>query len=114
MNGVVIKNLGYQWKTYTGGKREKLPFNIQASSAYKVPKAPFRLILTYDYININDLTYTDPNNPPATVDPFTKEPIKEKPFKKSMDRLGRHLIFANEIIITKNFNLRVGFNYKRR
>ena len=110
----VVKNIGYQWKTYTGNKREKLPFNAQIGASFKVPKAPFRLIATYDHLNVWDLTYTDPNNPPLTEDPFTGEPIKEKKFGKKMDKLGRHFIFANEIIITKNFNLRVGFNYKRR
>jgi hypothetical protein len=110
----VIKNVGYQWKTYTGNKRENLPINAQIGASFKVPKAPFRLIATYDHLNTWDLTYTDPNNPPATEDPFTHEPIKQHPFKKNMDKLARHFIFANEIIITKNFNLRVGFNYKRR
>jgi len=111
---VVLRNLGYQWKTYTGSKREKLPVNAQIAASFKVPKAPFRLIATYDHLNTWDLTYTDPNNPPLTEDPFTKEPIKEKKFNKYMDKLGRHFILANEILITKNFNIRVGFNYKRR
>jgi hypothetical protein len=111
---VVVRNIGTQWKTYTGDKREKLPFNAQIGGSFKVPKAPFRLIAVYDHLNMWDLTYTDPNNPPATEDPFTHEPIKQHPFKNYMDRLGRHFIIANEIIITKNLNLRVGFNYKRR
>ncbi len=109
----VLKNLGYQWKTYTGTK-EKMPFNAQIGASFKVPKAPFRLMAVYDHLNVWDLTYSDPANPPLTEDPFTHEPIKEHPWKKRMDKLGRHFIFSNEIIITKNFNLRVGFNYKRR
>jgi len=111
---VVLKNMGYQWKTYTGGKKEKLPFNAQIAGSFKVPKAPFRLMAVYDHLNIWDLTYTDPNNPPLTEDPFTHEPIKQHPWKERFDKVGRHLIFSNEIIITKNFNIRVGFNYKRR
>ena len=110
----MFKNIGYQWKSYTGGKKEKIPFNAQIGASYKVPKAPFRLNFAYDYLNTWDLTYTDPNNPPATEDPFTHEPIKKHPGKIYMDKLARHLIIANEIILTKNFNIRVGFNYKRR
>lgn len=109
----VLKNMGYQWKTYLGTK-EKLPFNAQVAASFKVPKAPFRLMAVYDHVNIWDLTYTDPANPPITEDPFTGEPIKQRTWKKRFDKLGRHFIFSNEIIITKNFNLRVGFNYKRR
>lgn len=31
-----------------------------------------------------------------------------------MGKLGRHTIFATEILITKNFNLRLGYNYMRQ
>ncbi len=110
----VIKNLGYQWKTYTGAKREDLPFKIQLAIAYRVPKAPFRLILAGEFGNAWKLTYTDPNNPPPTEDPFTKEPIKKHPYKDAMGNAARHFTEAIEIIITQNFNLRIGFNYKRR
>jgi hypothetical protein len=110
----VIKNIGMQWKTYTGNAKEKLPYNIQFGASAKVPKAPFRMMVMYDHLNKWDLTYTDPNNPPATEDPFTHEPIKQHPFKKWLDKAGRHFIVATEIIITKNFNIRVGYNYKMR
>jgi hypothetical protein len=110
----LMKNYGYQWKSYTGTTKEKLPLDFQIGTSYKVPKAPIRFVGTYDYLNKWDLTYTDPNNPPPTEDPFTHEPIKKHPGKVRMDKIGRHIIPAAEILITKNFNLRVGFNYKRR
>lgn len=110
----LFKNMGYQWKSYTGNKKEKIPFNAQIGASYKVPRAPFRLTGAYDYLNVWDLTYSDPNNPAPTEDPFTHEAIKTSKTKTYMNKLGRHLIPGVEIIITKNFNLRVGFNYKRR
>ena len=111
----VIQNVGREWKTYTGGgPHEKLPFNILLGASKKFKHAPFRVILTYDYLNRWDLTYSDPNNPPATVDPFTKVPIKQHPAKKFMDKFGRHFIVATELVITKNFFIRLGFNYKMR
>src|ERR1700757_3622181 len=111
----VVQNLGHEWKTYTGGgPHEKLPFNILLGASKKFKHAPFRFIVTYDYLNRWDLTYTDPNNPPPTVDPFTKAPIKQHPFKKFMDKAGRHFIVATEISLTKTFFIRVGFNYKMR
>jgi hypothetical protein len=111
---ILGKNAGYQWKSYTGGPKEKLPLDFLVGLSYKVPKAPFRLIGTYDYINKWDLTYTDPNNPPLTEDPFTHEPIKKHPAKAYMNKLGRHITPGIEVLITKNFNLRVGYNYRRR
>ncbi len=110
----VLKNIGYQLKTFSGNTHEKLPFDWQIGISKKVKKAPFRLIMIYEKLNKWDLTYTDPANPPATVDPFTQEPIKVNKGKVFFDKLGRHLIFANEFVITKNFNLRLGFNYRHR
>jgi hypothetical protein len=110
----VIQNVGKEWKTYTGSPTEKLPFNILLGASKKFKHAPFRFLVTYDYLNRWDLTYTDPNNPPATVDPFTKLPIKQHPAKQFMDKLGRHFILATEIVLTKTFFIRVGFNYKMR
>ena len=31
-----------------------------------------------------------------------------------MDKFGRHFIVATEIVLTKNFFIRIGFNYKMR
>lgn len=59
------------------------------------------------------MTYSDPANPIATVDPFTQQPLPTHKFKDWADKFGRHLIFSAEIIITKNFNLRLGYNYMR-
>ncbi len=110
----VIQNVGREWKTYTGSPHEKLPFNILLGASKKFKHAPFKFLLTYDYLNRWDLTYSDPNNPPATVDPFTKLPIKQHPIKKDIDKIGRHFIVGVEIILTKNFFIRLGFNYKMR
>lgn len=110
----VVQNVGREWKTYTGSPHEKLPFNILIGASKKFKHAPFRFMVTYDYLNRWDLTYSDPNNPTPTVDPFTKEPIKQHPLKKIMDKAGRHFILATELVITKNFFIRIGFNYKMR
>jgi hypothetical protein len=111
---VVGRNFGMQWRSYSGNGKEKLEFTSQIGISKKIPKAPFRLIFTYQYLEKWDLTSTDPENPPATVDPFTGEAIKEKKFQKFMGKLGRHTLFGTEILITKNFNLRLGYNYMRQ
>jgi hypothetical protein len=108
----VINNVGVQWKTYSGTK-EKLPYYINIGLSKKVAKAPFRILISYENANKWDLTYSDPNNPAPTVDPFTKEPIKKSKFRTGGDKLMRHLIFGTEIIVTKNIFLRAGFNYRR-
>ncbi|MDP2386258.1 MAG: type IX secretion system protein PorQ [Bacteroidota bacterium] len=111
---IVLNNFGYQWRTYSGAEKEKLPAYFNIGISKKVAKAPFRLLLSYENMNKWDLTYSDPNNPEPTVDPFTKEPIKKSKFRTGGDRLLRHLVVGTEVILSKNFNLRVGYNYRRR
>lgn len=110
---LVFNNFGYQWKTYSGNTKEKLPFYFNIGLSKKLKKAPIRFIVTYENINKWDLTYSNPDIPEPTVDPFTKEPIKKSKFRTSGDKTLRHFLFATEISITKNFHLRAGYNYRR-
>ena len=109
----VARNFGYQWISYSGTGKEKLHSTTQLAISKKVPKAPFRLHLAYQFLEKWDLTYSDPANPEPTVDPITGEAIKEKKLNKFMDKLGRHLVAGAELILTKNFNIRLGYNFMR-
>ncbi|MFN6037758.1 MAG: type IX secretion system protein PorQ [Bacteroidota bacterium] len=110
---LLLKNIGYQWRSYSQNITESLDFTSQISISKKMKKAPFRINLAYQFLEKWDLTYTNPENPEQTVDPFTGEEIKEKKFNKFMDKLGRHIVASSEILISKNFNLRIGYNYMR-
>ncbi len=111
---IAIKNLGRQWKAYTKGNIEPLPFEIQAGISKKPKHAPFRLSLILTHLEKWDLTYVDPSNPAPTVDPITNEPVPEKKFKKFADKLARHIHLSGELLLTKYFNLRLAYNYQRR
>ena len=113
---IVATNFGKQWRPYSGknGIKEDLPGNVQIGISKKVPKAPFRLILTYDQLLKWDLTYVSPLDEKNQIDPFTNEPAKKQTnFQKWGDHFIRHITIASEIILSKNFNLRVGYNFKR-
>lgn len=109
--GLVMKNIGRQWKNYHIGN-EPLPFEIQLGYSKKIEHAPFRLSFTLTHLEKWDITYTDPSVP--TTDPITGLPIKKSKFSRFSDKLARHFIFGNEILISKNFHLRIGYNYKLR
>ena len=109
---VVIKNTGVQIKAYRKKNREPLPFEIQLGVSKRLKHAPFRLSVIARNLEKWDLTYTDPNNSPSTFDPLTGEEIKQK--KKIGDKIMRHFVFGGEFLLTKNFNIRFGYNYKRR
>lgn len=110
----VVKNIGRQWKPYTQGNYEKLPFEMQIGFTKQPKHIPFRFSLTYENLEKWDLTYVDPNNPTPTKDPLTGKPIKVSKFRTFGDKLMRHMVIGGEFLLTKNFFLRGGYNYQRR
>lgn len=109
---MLAKNVGYQFKGYTKGNRALLPVEIQLATSYKVKHAPFRLTLLAHHLNKWDITYNDPTLVP-TVDPLTGDtiPVKRAGF---MEKFGRHFSYQLEILLTKNIEVRVGFDYHKR
>ncbi|CAN5438527.1 type IX secretion system protein PorQ [soil metagenome] len=107
---IVAKNIGAQISTYEGGDQEKLPFELQAGISKKLDKAPFRFSLIAQQLQKFDLTYEDPNL--TGVDPLTGESKAEK--ITFTNKVARHLILNAEILFSKNFNARLGYNFMRR
>lgn len=106
---LVAKNMGSQITTYNDEK-EKLPFEIQAGISKKLKNAPFRLTMIGQHLEKWDLTYVNPSS--TTIDPLTGEKqIEEITF---FDKFTRHLIINTEIIFSKGFQLRLGYNFLRR
>lgn len=117
----LIKNVGIIWKPYDKNNDTiKLPVGTQLGFSYKVKKAPFRLIFVYDDLRKWDLTYKSPLDESNETALFGETTVKEKTkwqkfsdkFKDNADKFGRHMIIGTEVLITKNFNLRVGYNYR--
>lgn len=103
--GMVIKNAGYEVTTYTGGQREKLPFEIQAGISQTLAHAPFRFSLTLRHLEKFDLTYQ------------YQVPVSTENNKVSdgfLENSMRHAILGVELIPHKNFYLSAGYNYQRR
>lgn len=116
----VIKNFGVIWKPYDKNNDSiKLPLTTQIGFSYKVKKAPFRLVFVYDNLRTWDLTYTSPIAETESTNLFGEAPKEKTKFqkfsdkvKKGGDKLGRHMTFGLEVLLTKNFNIRVGYNYR--
>lgn len=107
-------NIGRQVKCYTPGNSEPLPFELQAGISKKLAHMPFRFSIVLRHLEKFDLTYTDPNNPEPTVDALTGEPLPAKKFAKFMDKCMRHVVVGGELTPSKNFSIRLGYNYERR
>lgn len=107
---LVTKNIGRQLKAYDGGTEESLPFEIQLGVAKQLPKAPFRFSLIGQQLQKFDITYQDPSQ--NGIDPLTGESKADK--ITFGDKVVRHMIVNVEVLFSKNFNVRFGYNLLRR
>ena len=108
---LMLKNIGFQFKTFTQKNQELLPINIMLGIAYKFHKAPFRVGLSLHNLHNWKLAYQDPNS--TTIDPITGQVVPtEKP--GFGEELLQHMSFSVEAIISKSIFIRIGFNYHRR
>lgn len=110
----LARNIGRQLKAYNSGNIEPLPFELQLGLSKKLLHMPFRYSILINHIEKWDLSYEDPNDPNNIIDPFTGEKQSKSDLEKFGDNLLRHIVIGGEFSITKNFNVRIGYNYQRR
>lgn len=108
--GLTIKNAGFALKKYIKGSDVNMPFDIQVGTSFKPAHMPLRLSITAHHLHRFDIVYLDP----TVKGPVDLEGNEIKPKKTFADKLGRHFVLGGEFIVSKNFNVRVGYNYLRR
>jgi len=107
----MVKNAGVQFNAYVD-TRNPLPINFQLALSYKVKHAPFRFSILAHHLNKWDLTYNDPSLV-ATTDPLTGDLVEPKRAGFG-EKLAQHLAFHLEVLASKSFHLRAGFDYHAR
>lgn len=123
---VLVKNIGFVWKDYTKNNpinSNQLPRTVQLGVSYKPEKAPFKLFVVYDQLLKWNLKYISPvdtagqnsmlgsNGLPKDSTSFEKFKVR---FGSGADNFMRHFTFGTEIVLTKNFNIRLAYNYRRQ
>jgi hypothetical protein len=108
---LVVKNFGYQLKGYREGEKERLPLDLQFGISKRLSKAPFRFSLVLHQLQNGDITYKDPAKD-GKLDPLTGEPVEVK--ITTGDKILRHVVFGTELLLSKNFHIRAGYNFQRR
>lgn len=104
---VVARNFGYQLKAYYGSHREDLPNEILIGMSTKLQHAPFRFALTYRHLEEFDMSYeSELNSEDDSFSKSNKDSFSDKAFK--------HLILGTEFLPSKNFSIRLGYNFQRR
>ncbi|QSE97441.1 type IX secretion system protein PorQ [Fulvivirga lutea] len=97
--GLVFKNVGFILQDYSDDSDSKLPFDIQVGTTIKPEHMPFRFSLTGYNLTDGNISYFDPNN---TAD-------EEEPGE--LDNALRHVNVGVELLLSKNINLRFGYNH---
>ena len=110
--GAVARNIGPSLSYSDNGARESLPTELQLGISKKLKYAPFRVSITLENLQKWDLTLENPNLTDQT-DPLTGEVIEVKQ-PGFVDKAMRHVVLGGELLLTDNFHIRTGFNYKRR
>ncbi len=113
MATLVISNFGSQLTTYSGSNRENIPLNIQMGYSKKFEHSPLRIGIIAQHLEmVGRLLYQIENRNNNNIDLETGLPIQEN--FSLLDHFMSHLILNGELVLTKNFNLRIGYNHLKR
>ncbi len=94
--GLVIRNAGFVVSDYTEDSESSLPFDVQVGTTFKPEFMPIRFSVTASRLTDYDqVTYV--NNQPA-------EP-------RVLDKVFRHFNFGAEVLVHRNVNVLIGYNY---
>lgn len=108
----IVSDLGVVTKNYTGDKGGRLPFDVAIGLSKKLAKSPLRFTMVADNLTTWDLSYTDPNAA-KEIDPLTGQQ-KEVIATSFSNKLFRHFYGGTELVFSKNFHIRAGYNFRRR
>ena len=107
--GLTFQNIGFQIMKYTD-KRENLPFDVVAGFSIKPEHMPLKISVTAHHLHQFDISYYDPSQKDKSI--FEDDSNEyEVPI---YDKIFRHFTVGGEVIISKNFHLRIGYNYLKR
>lgn len=108
---LVFSNIGTEIDSYTDGDKEKLPLNIKLGITKRLKHAPLRFNVVAE--NLQQWNLDESGDDEVTVDPVTGEIQDAKKFVFG-DRLMRHMVIGTEVLVSQNFSVRLGYNYRRR
>lgn len=105
--GLVIRNIGTQFTTYSG-TNEKLPLEIMAGISQELENVPIRWHLTLENMQQWKIAFSNPARAEGSIDGGSTEE-KVSFFNNAL----RHVVLGAELFPTKGFNIRLGYNFRR-
>jgi hypothetical protein len=110
----VVKNIGTQLSTYIPGDKIPLPFEIQFAISKKLKKAPLRFTITGQHLEKFDLNHGTPVDPLVGTSNNFGTAANAAPSYNTFDKIAGHIVVGAEILFSKNFHIRFGYNHLRR
>ena len=105
----LLRNAGSQLTPYND-HYGRVPFEVLIAVSHQLEHAPFRLSVVLQQLQKYRLN-ADSDNP---AEPGSEVDADNITLPSFADNILRHCVFGVEAFPGKTFNLRVGFNYKRR
>lgn len=110
---IVAKNIGGELMPYTKGKRQAIPFNLQAGFSVGFKGFPVRFHLTFHDLQRWNLRYDNPADR-ETNTLLGDTTTSTKSNNHFADEFFRHFIFGAEISIKKVVFLDFSYNHQKR
>ncbi len=108
--GMVLKNVGFIFDKFIKGGKQYMPTDLQLGISYRLEHVPLRFSLTAFNLLRKDVHYFDPSR---NVE-FDENGEKKEGKKKFSEQVFRRLIVGVEVMVSKKFQVRLGYNHLRR
>ena len=108
--GIVMNNLGFLISNYSPTSDYEMPMNILLGASFKPEKMPIRFSMTLHQLFRQNIAYNDPSRS-TTLDANGQVVVEEI---SAVNKMIRRVVLGAEIIFSKNFNVRAGYNFLRR
>jgi hypothetical protein len=105
--GLVIRNIGTQFTTYSG-VNEKLPLEIMVGVSQELENVPIRWHLTLENLQQWNIAISNPVRAESQLDGSSN--VKKVSF---LNNALQHVILGVELFPKRSFNLRLGYNFRR-
>ena len=109
---IAAKNMGAQFKAYTPGAYQSLPFDLQAGLRVGLKHTPFTFHLTLHHLYEWNIRYSDPTMQTNRHLLLDSSQVTNKRY--IVDNLFRHVIIGTEINIKKVVRLDIAYNHLRQ
>jgi len=108
---LLVRNAGFIISNFSNTANTRSPLEIQLSFSKKPEHMPVRFLFNIEQIQDPILTYT---NDPKLVEVNSLENTTTINRPSFSQKLLRHMSLGAELVVSKNFHVRLGYDYGRR